>query len=74
MGNLSTSLLLLVVAIFILWLAATGRIQAIPAAWDMIKSGSTTPANGNATGGSSIPQLKPISIPTLPKLNPIVIS
>lgn len=75
MGNLSTSLLLLVVAIFILWLAATGRIRAIPAAWDIIVHGDS--ATTATAGGSTIPTLTPVSLPSLPglpKLNPFVIS
>lgn len=73
MGNLSTSLLLLVVAVFILWLAATGRIKAIPTAWDIIVHGDDATTATNA-GGTSIPLLTPISLPALPKLNPFVIS
>lgn len=69
MGNIGSSLILLLVALFILWLAVTGKINRIPDAWNLIMS--DTGVSGTASG---IPLLQPISLPALPVLNPSTIT
>lgn len=72
MQNLGSSLLLLIVAIFILWLAVTGRIQALPDAWNTILYGSKDGGTTTASPASTNPVT--FKLPALPVLNPSTVS
>lgn len=67
MSDMSTSLLLLLVALALLWLAVTDKLSRVLDAWEVIRTGNTTGATQTVsnplTGGPVVFQL-----PSLPAI------
>lgn len=64
----STSVLLVAVGLFVLWLAATGRLARIGQAWEYLNQGTVggtaLPPTGAKPNGSTLPTVAPL--PSLP--------
>ncbi len=70
MQNLSTSLLLLLVALVLLWLAVTDRLGRVLDAYDVL-TGKEVGANGNPLAfnvPAILKQAPTLSLPSLPSL------
>lgn len=68
MESLSTSLILLLVAILLLWLAVTDKLSRVLDAWDYV-IGKTNSLGGNTVAGISLPSINlpvSLSLPSLP--------
>lgn len=60
----STSVLLVAVGLFVLWLAATGRLNRFGPAWDYLNNGTgASPTTAKPTASSL-----PSALPPLPNL------
>lgn len=66
MDNLSSSLILLIVALVLLWLAVTDRLSRVLDAVDVLRGKSTATTTGN-TLTASVPGLPQLSLPSLPQ-------
>lgn len=70
-GNIGSSLLLLLVALTLLWLAATDRLSRIIDAWDYVRSGpgGTLPASTTTTNRAIDTVTRTVlSLPSLPEI------
>lgn len=66
MQDLTSSLLLLLIAIVLLWLAVTDKLGRVLDAWDVISGKSTVSSPGVSTNAGA---LKPVVfLPSLPPL------
>lgn len=63
----STSILLVAVGLFVLWLAATGRLNRIGAAWQYLnEGGAPLPPTTVKPSGGTLPAT--VALPPLPSL------
>lgn len=67
MDNLSTSLILLVLALVLLWLAVTDRLSRVLDAYDVLR-GQGTKTAAAATAATTAATTYRLSLPSLPTL------
>jgi hypothetical protein len=67
MESLSTSLILLVLALVLLWLAATDKLSRALDAWDVLTGKTTAAASGNVTNTTTVANTT-FRLPSLPPL------
>lgn len=69
MSDISTSLILLVIALVLLWFAVTDKLSRVLDAYDVITGKSTATDNGNASNTVVVNPIKTMTLPHLPVLS-----
>lgn len=67
MDNLSTSLILLVLALVLLWLAVTDRLSRVLDAYDVLRGQGTKAGTAATAATAALTQYK-VRLPSLPEL------